>query len=38
MKKILALATPALVLTAGTAVVITVHPQPALACGNNDGC
>jgi hypothetical protein len=34
MKRIIALAVPALALVAGTAVVITVHPQQAVAgCG-----
>jgi hypothetical protein len=37
MKKIFALAAFALLLTAGTAVVLTVHPQPAMACPTG-GC
>jgi hypothetical protein len=36
MKKIIALAVLAL-LVAGTVTVLTVHPQPAMAC-NTGGC
>jgi hypothetical protein len=32
MKKIIALAALAFVLAAGTAAVLTVYPQPAMAC------
>jgi hypothetical protein len=32
MKKIIALAALAFLLTAGTAAVMTIHPQPAMAC------
>jgi hypothetical protein len=34
MKKIIALAALAFVLAAGTATVLTVQPQPAMACQN----
>jgi hypothetical protein len=32
MKKLIALAALAFLLAAGTVAVVTVHPQPALAC------
>jgi hypothetical protein len=36
MKKILAFAALAFVLTAGTVGVLTVHPEPAIACQTNN--
>jgi hypothetical protein len=40
MKKIIALAVLAFVLTAGSVVVmmLSVHPQHAVACSNPNGC
>jgi hypothetical protein len=38
MKKIIAFATLALVLAAGTATVFTAQPTLALACNNPSGC
>jgi hypothetical protein len=38
MKKLIALAVLTLVLAAGTVTVLTVHPQPALAGGDCNGC
>ena len=39
MKKLIALAALAFVVAAGTVTVMTVHPQPAMADGNNcSGC
>jgi hypothetical protein len=35
MRKLIVLAATALVLAAGTATVLTVHPQPAMACPNS---
>jgi hypothetical protein len=37
MRKLIFAATMTLVLTVGTMAVMTVHPQPALACAGN-GC
>jgi hypothetical protein len=37
MKKFITFAALAFLLTAGTAVVMTVHPQPAMACPST-GC
>jgi hypothetical protein len=38
MKKFIALAALTFVLTIGTAVVLTVHSLPAMACTNPNGC
>jgi hypothetical protein len=38
MSKIIALTALAFLLTAGTAAVLTVHPQVAMACQNPNGC
>jgi hypothetical protein len=36
MKKMLAFATLAVVLTVGAATVMAIHPRPALACATNN--
>jgi hypothetical protein len=38
VKKIVSLAALALMLTAGSAAVLTAHPQLAMACQNASGC
>jgi hypothetical protein len=38
MKKILVLAALAFALVAGTAAVMTVYPQQAVACNGSDNC